>query len=172
MTGGEHSHDHDGPAPLPPTQFDSIEDGQVVRVAAEQANRYARWGTTVEVVLVFIAAAALVVLGIALLRTSAVNQVGVHRIVDCTTQGHDCYEEQQRRTTQLVATLLARLGEGHLVLECYLSVAPDARTPDTLATCKAYAAEETKRVLADLEAAAKTAEEEARKEVRKNGGKP
>lgn len=46
--------------PLPPTQFDSVEDGQVVRTAAEEVRRWATWANRVEVLLVALAALALV----------------------------------------------------------------------------------------------------------------
>lgn len=57
--------------PLPPTQFDSIEDGLVVRTTAEKVQRYNKVTNRLEVCLVGLAALALIGLGIQATKNSA-----------------------------------------------------------------------------------------------------
>lgn len=56
--------------PLPPNQFDSIEDGQVVRTAAQKVQRYTSLSNKIEVILVALAALALVILSVQTARNS------------------------------------------------------------------------------------------------------
>lgn len=71
------------------------------------------------------------------------NRTGVDRIVDCTTQGHTCYEEQQARGNTVVADALLQLNEEHLTIECILLLAPASRTRGDIGTCRAKAHQQT-----------------------------
>lgn len=151
----------------PPTQFDSVEDGLVVRTTAEKVRRYSQITNTIEGVLIAITCVVVIGIAIAVYNLAETNREGVHRIVDCTTQGHDCYEEQQSRTNQLVAQFIVQLQEGHLALECIINIPMQNRDAATLAACREKARVETERVLNELQTKFNALAEEARK---KNGG--
>jgi hypothetical protein len=78
------------------------------------------------------------------------NKTGVDRIVDCTTQGHGCYEEQQARQSLVVADALLQLNEEHLAIECILLTLPARRTQSDIDACRAEAAKKTAAARADL----------------------
>lgn len=87
--------------PIPGRNVDG-EVGKRLR-EVEQANRLARTiGLALQAMAVLILAGTLgylIVIG-------QTNKRGVARIVDCTTQGHACYEEQQKRVGELVGQLV------------------------------------------------------------------
>lgn len=69
--------------PPPPSQFNTVEDGQVVRTAAEEVRRWASWSNRIEVILVGLAALALVVLAV----QNNANSGRVKQLVEAQVKG-------------------------------------------------------------------------------------
>lgn len=138
------------PSPPPPTQFDSVEDGQVVRAAAEQVRRYSAISSSLEVVLVALVALSLLGIGYGLYQTAQTNRRGVERIVSCTTPGEDCFEDQQVRTNDLVGEILIQLNHSHQKIECLLAELPEKRGPEDSQRCHDEATTKTQAELEKL----------------------
>lgn len=136
------------------------EDSAVVRSTAEDVRRYTKIALNLQVALVAITAVVVVGIAVALYFVARDNKRGVDRIVSCTTEGYECYEEQQARTNALVATFLVQLNQEHISLKCLLKVPPaPVRSSDDEAKCDQQAAEETDRILKELTERAKKAAE-------------
>lgn len=142
------------------------EDSAVVRSTAEDVKRYTRIALKIQTALVTLTAVVVVGTAISLFFIAQDNHRGVERIVSCTTEGYECYEEQKARTDALISTFLIELNREHLALKCILNVLPAERSKDDIAECDRQARAETDRVLAELRA---KAEETAKIPQKKEG---
>lgn len=126
------------------------EDGKLVRAVAERVEKANARERAVRVALNLLVAASLVAAAgfgawaaWEIRRVADRNEIGVARIVDCTTPGRPCYEEQQERTNRLIAEFLIDLNREHLVLRCTLDVLPANRSDETDERCEAEADRKT-----------------------------
>jgi hypothetical protein len=147
-------------------------DNSIVRAVGEDLRRSNHRLQRVVILLCIVTGVLFSLVGWYLTATANTNRVGVRRIVECTTPGLPCFEEQQLRNNALVADVLAHLNEEHLVLKCLLKVEPEPILREGASPrCEAEAAEETKRILAELH---RMQEEESRRlrERTKPNGQP
>jgi hypothetical protein len=136
-------------------------DNSIVRSTADDLRRSAAKVRQLEAALVVVTAIAIMFLGGTILAASNTNRRGVNRIIDCTTPGRACYEDEKARSNALVADALISLNEEHLVIECLLQQPTLASREVEFPKCKQQAADMTAVQRAALQKAAGDARKRA-----------
>lgn len=154
-------------APNMPEHIDNGHiDNSVVRAVAEDLRKTNRKTNVVVIAIAGLSGLVVLAAGTGLYKIAQTNKVGVERIVSCTTPGKACYEDQKARSDDLVADVLAKLNEEHLVIECLLQVEPrEILRRAELPRCQAEAAAATEKALAQIKAQAEAARREAERKV-------
>lgn len=145
-----------------------------LRDVAAKAHWFGVSLVVVVAVLVSVAAVSASINTVQTRRLARENTIGVDRIVDCTTRGQPCYEEEQAKQSFVVADALLALNQEHIAIECVLLKVPPSRTQADIDDCRAKAAKQTiaarEKLLADVEAARQKAVAGATTTTTKKGG--